>query len=124
MSIVKYKNKKTGYITVYESSSFYDPVLKQSRPKRKYLGHEDPETGELIQSSGQPGRRKGSTSKKPPTGMENPELYDKALADIAKKDGEIQKLREENARLLTQVRELKAAMGKAAACLSPFVSKT
>ena len=58
MSIVKYTNKKTGVVTLYESTSHYDPETKQSRPVRKYLGREDPVTGELIPSSGQRGRKK------------------------------------------------------------------
>lgn len=58
MSIVKYTNKKTGVITLYESTSHYDPETKQSRPIRKYLGKEDPVTGELIPSSGKRGRKK------------------------------------------------------------------
>ena len=57
-SIVRYKNKKTGFVSVYESISHYDPVTKQSRPIRKYLGLEDPETGELIPSSGKRGRKR------------------------------------------------------------------
>ena len=60
MSIVKYTNKKTGVVTLYESTSHYDPETKQSRPVRKYLGREDPVTGELIPSSGKRGRKKGS----------------------------------------------------------------
>ena len=51
MSIVRYTNKKTGAVTLYESTSHYDPVTKQSRPIRKYLGRLDPETGELIPST-------------------------------------------------------------------------
>lgn len=58
MSIVKYTNKKTGIVTLYESTSHYDPETKQSRPVRKYLGREDPVTGELIPSSGKRGRKK------------------------------------------------------------------
>ena len=42
MSIVRYVNKKTGSVALYESTSHYDPETKQSRPKRKYLGTEDP----------------------------------------------------------------------------------
>ena len=61
MSIVRYTNKKTGTVTLYESTSYYDPVKKQSRPKRKYLGIEDPVTKELIPSSGKRGRKKGDT---------------------------------------------------------------
>ena len=43
---------------LYEFTSYYDPETKQSRHKRKYLGIEDPETGELIPSSGKRGRKK------------------------------------------------------------------
>ena len=60
MSIVRYVNKKTGTVALYESTSYYDPKTKQSRPKRKYLGTEDPETGELIPSSGKRGRKKST----------------------------------------------------------------
>lgn len=55
-TIVKHYDKKTGKTRVYESTPHYDPVSKQSRPKRKYLGTLDPETGELIPSSGHRGR--------------------------------------------------------------------
>ncbi len=66
MSIVKYTNKKTGMIAVYESTSHYDPETKQSRPVRKYLGMEDPETGELIPYSGRRGRKKTSENESTP----------------------------------------------------------
>ncbi len=62
MSIVRYVNKKTGTVALYESTSHYDPVTKQSRPIRKYLGTEDPETGALIPSTGKRGRKKESES--------------------------------------------------------------
>ena len=62
MSIVKYTNKKTGIVSWYESTSHYDPETKQSRPVRKYLGREDPVTGELIPSTGKRGRKKGDTT--------------------------------------------------------------
>ncbi len=62
MSIVKYTNKKTGVVTLYESTSHYDPETKQSRPVRKYLGREDPITGEMIPSSGKRGRKKDTVS--------------------------------------------------------------
>lgn len=64
MSIVKYTNKKTGVVSWYESTSHYDPETKQSRPVRKYLGREDPVTGELIPSSGKRGRRNSDTLSK------------------------------------------------------------
>lgn len=66
-TIVHHYDKKSGKTRVYESTPHYDPVSKQSRPKRKYLGSLDPETGELIPSSGRRGRRpssKNSTTNK------------------------------------------------------------
>lgn len=58
MSRVRYTNKKTGWVSVYESESHYDPITKKSRPIRKYIGHEDPVSGEFIPSSGKAGRKK------------------------------------------------------------------
>lgn len=55
MAIVKYKNQ-TGATYAYESTAQWDPVLKQSRPIRKYLGKVDPETGEIIKTTGKRGR--------------------------------------------------------------------
>ena len=43
-TIVKHFDKKSGKTRGYESTPHYDPVTKQSRPKRKYLGTLDPET--------------------------------------------------------------------------------
>ena len=54
-TIVKHVDKKSGTTRVYESTSHYDPVTKQSRPKRKYLGTLDPETGELNQAAARAG---------------------------------------------------------------------
>lgn len=59
-TIVKHFDKKSGKTRVYESTPHYDPVTRQSRPKRKYLGTLDPETGELIPSSGRRGRTASS----------------------------------------------------------------
>lgn len=55
-TIVRHYDKKTGKTHVYESTPHYAPVTKQSGPKRKYLRTLDPETGELIPSSGRRGR--------------------------------------------------------------------
>lgn len=62
MSRVRYVNKKTGWVSIYESESNYDPETKKSRPKRKYIGHEDPITKEFIPSSGKAGRKKKTES--------------------------------------------------------------
>lgn len=56
MSIVKV-HKKSG-IYAYESIPRWVPELHQSRPIKKYLGKVDPDTGEIIPSSGRKGRKK------------------------------------------------------------------
>lgn len=103
MSIVRYVNKKTGAVALYESTSYYDPVTKQSRPKRKYLGIEDPETGELIPSSGKRGRKKASgdetQTKREKNEARFKEKYDKLLQECKNKDDRIQQLEHENKRL-------------------------
>lgn len=103
MSIVRYVNKKTGTVALYESTSYYDPKTKQSRPKRKYLGTEDPETGELIPSSGKRGRKKstGEGTKTKPEKEEArfKEKYDQLLRECANKDAAIKQLEHENKKL-------------------------
>lgn len=100
MSIVRYVNKKTGVVTLYESTSHYDPETKQSRPKRKYLGVENPETGELIPSSGKRGRKKKGEgvlpSKKTTQEEKYKEKYDELLKESDDKDARIKQLEHEN----------------------------
>ncbi len=55
MSITKWKNQ-SGHVYAYETVAKYDPVLKQSRPVKKYLGRVDPESGEIIKTAGKRGR--------------------------------------------------------------------
>ena len=104
MSIVRYTNKKTGQVMLYESTSYYDPETKQSRPKRKYLGIEDPETGELIPSSGKRGRKKAQEGEKPKRRETQEERYkikyEKILKKYDEKDVRIKELEHENKRLL------------------------
>lgn len=86
MSIVRYVNKKTGKVAIYESTSHYDPETKQSRPIRKYLGTEDPSTGELIPSSGKRGRKKPSESSARHNKNKEQETDYKFLAESLKKE--------------------------------------
>ncbi len=111
MSIVRYVNKKTGTVALYESTSYYDPVTKQSRPKRKYLGTEDPETGELVPSSGKRGRKKTAGNAKEPKNKKTEEnfkeKYDKLLQECNNKDARISQLEHENKRLKFCIQKLR-----------------
>ena len=42
MSIVRYTNKQTGVVTVYESTSYYDPILKQSEQVMLFMREKEP----------------------------------------------------------------------------------
>lgn len=117
MSIVRHKDKKSGSIIVYESTSHYDPVTKQSRPIRKYLGIEDPVTGELIPSSGKRGRKKSSgevaVKKQDMAKTDYSFLYEQLKKDCAEKDKAIKKLERDNKVLrsgLMRLRDLVSGM--------------
>ncbi len=111
MSLVRYVNKKTGTVAVYESTSHYDPETKQSRPKRKYLGTEDPETGELIPSSGKRGRKKAKDGEVPKKKVKQEDKYkdkyEKLLQECAAKDARIKELEHENKKLLFSLSKLR-----------------
>ena len=115
MSIVRYTNKKTGVVTLYESTSHYDPETKQSRPVRKYLGIEDPETGKLIPSSGQRGRKK--TDGSAPTKRSDGELkyktkYEKLLKECEEKNERIKQLEHENKKFRIFLSKLKDSVSE------------
>lgn len=112
MSIVRYVNKKTGKVLLYESTSYYDPEKKQSRPKRKYLGVEDPETGELIPSTKKPGRKQGSKnlstqSKKKDDEPDYKLMYETLKKESDKKDAIIKKLESQNKMLHSNLERIK-----------------
>ncbi len=118
-TIVQHYDKKTGKIRVYESTPHYDPVTKQSRPKRKYLGTLDSETGELIPSSGRRGRT--ATSKNVTTTDKN-----STSAKISELQKTISEKENEIASLNSEIKALKATIKsyeKVCASLSNTLAK-
>ncbi len=117
MSLVRYTNKKTGVVTIYESTSHYDPVTKQSRPIRKYLGVEDPETGKIIPSSGKPGRKKSTESAGRPApkkdGTNYKLLYEKEKKENADKEARIKALERRNKLLVANLDHMRETISKA-----------
>lgn len=108
MSIVKYRDGRTGRVSVYESTPHCDPETKQNRPTRRYLGTLDPETGELRPSSGRPGRRPGSGSA-PAARKAAPEPPSPAADDVARSLAGAEEQRDGLAR---RVRELERQLGE------------
>ena len=119
MTIVKHVDKKSGRTYVYESTPHYDPVSKQQRPKRKYLGYLDPQTGELIPSAGKRGRRPGvkNVVKSVPSPVPEAELNDRIAAlsaQLKEKEKRLSVILRENELLKTKLKavneRLRAAM--------------
>lgn len=104
MSIVRYTNKKTGAVTLYESTSHYDPVTKQSRPIRKYLGRLDLETGKLIPST----KRK----KKETTPAQISSTDSELKAALEKKTRECMDMERHIKELEYEIKKLRAAMSR------------
>lgn len=111
MPIVKYKNQ-SGVEYAYEQKSVYDPVRKQSRPVRKYLGRVDPETGEIIKTTGKRGRppKDPERNGKGTDGAGEKDLrafYDMKCREVDSLQKELSKIAEERDRLSEQLDELK-----------------
>lgn len=92
MSIVKFTNPNTGITYAYESTPYYDPVKKQSRPKRTYLGRVDDVTGEII-----------PTTRKKKKSDDNSSKDEQLINDLKE---QILKLKQENTKLEKQISDL------------------
>ena len=56
-AIIRIKDPRVNITYVYESKSYWDKERKISRAKRKLIGKIDPETGNIVPTSGR-GRKK------------------------------------------------------------------
>ena len=115
MAIIYVKNKKTGRRYAYESTSVWNPELKQPRAKRKYLGVVDEETGEIIPSSKKRGRQpnpdrenKNETNEKQAFGGRR--TYKQITEDMQKiidaRDEEIKELKAANRKLKSKLNRI------------------
>ena len=106
MAIIKYANQ-SGVVYAYESISEWDPVKKQSRSKRKCLGKVDPDTGEIIPTSGKRGRP--AKKKEDNTqGSEEPEY----TASVNKLKADYENIKKENQELIRENKKLKTILAK------------
>lgn len=109
MAIVKYKNQ-SGVTYAYESTAQWDPVKKQSRPVRKYLGRVDPETGEIIQTKGKRGRPKKEDTARPEAAsgdsIDYEALYRDCSSSLKSAEESISRLEQENKDLHAENRRL------------------
>ena len=106
MAILKYANQ-SGVVYAYESISEWDPEKKQSRSKRRCLGRVDPDTGEIIPTSGKRGRQ----AKEKEDTYNNPESADYNSA-MSKLKADLEAVRKQNQELIKENKKLKAALSK------------
>lgn len=110
MSIVKYTNKKTGVVYVYESESYWDKEKKQSRNRRKLIGKLD-ENGNIVPTStrGRP-RKKADENV---SSLEVTELEKKAQKykdDLLEAQQEVLRLKAENRELKNRLYSLQKGL--------------
>lgn len=99
MGIIYQKDKRTGITYAYESKAVWDKEKKQSRAQRRLIGKVDPDSGEIIPTDGR--GRKRSPSYDPSTDDQEP-----IPATIKELREEVRRLRAENARLESKLKEL------------------
>ena len=121
MSLVRYVNKKTGWVSVYESTSCYDPVKKTSRPKRTYIGYEDPVTKEFVPSSGRPGRKKKNQQDETAQETVPENVQDISYQEYKKVLDEVEKLRTENNSLQEQLQLMKKQLAGINSAVDAFI---
>jgi hypothetical protein len=104
MSIVKYKDKRSGVTYVYESESYWDKEKKQPRSKRTLIGKLDETTGEII-PTGKSGRKKTIPKKTAVITEESTPITDQ-INLLTVKDEIIRSLKAENAALKKEKQEI------------------
>lgn len=107
MSIVKYKNKKSGTTYVYESESYWDKEKKQPRSRRKLIGKLDDVTGEII-PTGKSGRRREFSELEDKS--LDPEPITEFLRTLEEKNALIRDLKAENRALKKEKQDLLRAL--------------
>ena len=123
MGIIHQRNKKTGKILVYETSTEIDPETGKKHIKRKSLGTE--ENGVLVPSSGKRGRRPLENSQPRPV-ISNPGPADIAAqeAELARMEREEKALREEIEQLSKQLESFNNAFSGILEALSEFLDES
>ena len=111
-----HKDAKTTY--VYSSESYWDPVKKQSRSKRKVIGKVDPATG-LVVPTGKPGRKKktdtGASSTSSQTGQSDDlqTKYDACVATIKEQNQKILEMQKKIQTLSEECNRMAALLKRA-----------
>jgi len=110
MGIVYQKDKRAGITYAYENKAYWDKDKKQSRSKRELIGRVDPDTGEIVPTSGT--RKKVGSGRAAAAGSPDYKLlYEKLQKKYRAMESLNAALRKEATRLETELDALKAGAG-------------
>lgn len=93
MAIIKQHDKRSGITYAYESHSYWDPVKKMTRAKRKLIGRVDPDTGEIIPTDGR--NRKKKLEQPSAQETDYKKLYEKLLKKYEAQEVLLRSLKEQ-----------------------------
>lgn len=110
MGIVYQKDKRAGITYAYENKAYWDKEKKQSRSRRELIGRVDPDTGEIVPTSG--ARKKGSSGRAAEGSPDHKLLYEKLQKKYMAMESLNAALRKEVIRLGAELDALKAGASK------------
>lgn len=114
-SIIKKLNKQTGITYVYESESYWDKEKKQPRSKRRLIGKNDEETGQIVPTGTRGKHKKRETACIPeniPDARELEALCMKQAGQLQQDEAEISALKKQVMELTLSVNEYKRRLSK------------
>ncbi len=99
-SYVKYKDKKSGTVYVYESESYWDKEKKQPRNRRKLIGKIDEETGEIVPTAGHKRKKQDPETSSGPASKSSQDALEKKYVNLLQQqEAKISQLEKENQEL-------------------------
>ena len=101
--IVYHTDKRYGTTYAYREGSVVDPETGRRKRTREYLGRVDPNTGEIVPKAAGGGRNRRALGTGGPGEGADLAAFKRALDE---RDGDVERLRGENARLRDEVERL------------------
>ena len=124
MSIVKYKNPKTGAVYAYELTKRWDPETQRNEPVRTHLGRVNPDTGEIIPADGKRGRKPRKSTENGEKATPSPGQYENAVQSLEQMQKMLNEQQVRISQLETENAAMKAALQSIADQTAVFVSRT
>ena len=110
MSIVKYKNPKTGAVYAYELTKRWNPETQRNEPVRTHLGRVNPDTGEIIPAVGKRGRKPRKSTESGEKATPSPRQYENEVQSLEQMQKMLYEQQVRIGQLETEIAALKAVL--------------